>query len=68
MFLSSVYIVNFDMGLVTSINTRSLRLTIMPNPRKYAFGECVRSKILRFDDQPNPIQTWVWKLCQAQST
>jgi hypothetical protein len=36
-------------------------LTIMSDPRKYRSGKCVKSKILGFDDQPNPMQTWVSK-------
>jgi hypothetical protein len=66
--LSNIYIVNFNMDLKTSIDIRPLGLTIMLDPRKYRFGECVRSKILRFDDQPNLMQTWVSKWCQTQNT
>jgi hypothetical protein len=62
-FLSSVYIVNFDMDLMTSIDTRPLGLAIMSDPRKYRSGECAISKILGFDDQPNPRQTRVWNWC-----
>jgi len=56
------------MGLMTSIDTRPLGLAIMPNPRKYRSGERARSKILGFDDQPNPRQTRVWNWCQTQNT
>jgi len=65
-FLFSIYLVNFDMGLVNSINTRPLRLTIMSDPKKYGFHERTRFKILWFDDQPNLTQTQIWKLCQTQ--
>jgi hypothetical protein len=50
MFLSIVYIVNFDMGLATSIDTRPMSLTIMPDPKKYGSDKRVRSKIFGFDD------------------
>jgi len=56
-FLSNVYIMNLDMGLTTSIDTRPLGLTIMPNPSKYGSDERAKSKILGFSDQPNPRQT-----------
>ena len=56
------------MGLMTSIDTRPLGLAIMPDLRKYRSGECARSKILGFDDQPNPRQTMVWNWCQTQNT
>jgi hypothetical protein len=59
---------NFDMGLMTSVDTRPLDLTIMSDPRKYRSGKRVRSKILGFDDQPNPRQTRVWNWCQTQNT
>jgi len=49
-FLSSIYLLNFDMDLVNSINTKPLRLTIMSNPRKYGFRERAKFKILWFDD------------------
>jgi hypothetical protein len=67
-FLSCIYLVNFDMDLVNSINTKPLRLTIISDLRKYGFRERARFKILWFDDQPNPTQTQVWKGCQTQNT
>ena len=50
------------MSTTISIDIKSLDLEIMLDPRKYGYGECARSKILGFDDQPNPSQTWVWKI------
>jgi len=67
-FFSNVYIVNFDIGLVTLIDTRPLGLTIMLDPRKYGSGERAKSKILGFDNQSNSRQTWIWKWCQARNT
>jgi hypothetical protein len=43
-FLSSVYIVNLDMGLTTSIDTKYFDLTIMSDQKKNGFGELASSK------------------------
>jgi len=45
------------MGLATSLNIRPLGLAIMPNPKKHGSSERVKSKILGFDNIPNPRKT-----------
>ena len=55
------------MDLKTLIDTRPLNLTIMLDPRKYRFGEYIKSKIFGFDNQPNPMQTWVSKWCRPKT-
>jgi hypothetical protein len=62
-FLSSVYIVNLDMDLTTSIDTKYFGLTIMSDQKKYGFGEYTRSKILGFGYHVKPKVIWVWRTC-----
>jgi len=64
-FLSGVYIVNLDMDLTISIDTKYFGLTIMSDQKKYRFAEHVRSKILEFDYHARPKVIWVWRTCQS---
>lgn len=47
------------MSMTISIYIKPLDLEIMLDLRKYGYSECARSKILGFDNQPNPRQTWI---------